>query len=60
MKLVVKQCRSVIGRPKDQKATIKALGFKRLNQQVVHQDTPQVRGMLAKVQHLVEIEEVED
>ncbi len=60
MKLVITQCRSTIGRPKDQKATIEALGFKRLNQQVVHQDSPPIRGMVAKVSHLVEVQEVPD
>ena len=60
MKLVITQRRSTIGRSKDQKATIEALGFKRLNQQVVHQDSPQIRGMVAKVGHLVEVEEVAD
>ena len=60
MKLVIKQRRSTIGRPKDQKATIEALGFKRLNQQVVHQDSPQIRGMVAKVEHLLDVQEVAD
>ena len=44
---------------KDQKATIEALGIKRLSQQVVHNDTPQIRGMINKIKHLVEVEEVE-
>ena len=59
MKLVITQRRSAIGRAKDQKATIAALGIKRLYQQVVHNDTPQIRGMIAKVKHLVAVEEVE-
>lgn len=54
-KIKVKQVRSTINRSKDQKATIAALGFKKLNQVVEHEDTPQVMGMINKVAHLVEI-----
>ena len=60
MKLVITQRRSAIGRPKGQKATIEALGFKRLYQTVEHQDTPQIRGMINKVKHLVDVAEVAD
>ena len=60
MKLAITQRRSAIGRPRDQKATIEALGLKRLHHQVVHRDTPQIRGMLEKVGHLVEVREIED
>lgn len=60
MKLVITQRRSAIGRAQEQKATIAALGIKRLYQQVVHNDTPQIRGMIAKVKHLVAVEEVEE
>ena len=49
--------RSDIGFTKDQKATIKALGFRRLNQTIEHKDTPAVRGMVTKVIHLLKIEE---
>ena len=59
MKLAITQHRSSIGRAKDQKATIEALGLKRLNQQVLHEDSPQIRGMIAKVSHLLKVEEVE-
>ena len=48
--------RSAIGRPKDQKATLVGLGFKRLNQTVVLKDTPQTRGMIKKVSHLVTVD----
>ena len=58
MKLVITQRRSAIGRAKGQKATIEALGFKRLYHQVEHNDTPQIRGMINKVKHLVDVEEV--
>ncbi len=49
--------RSVIGYPKPQKATVRALGLRHLNQTVEHKDTPALRGMLAKVIHLIRIEE---
>lgn len=50
--------KSAIGYSKDQKATIKALGFRRLNQTLEKADTPQVRGQIFKVQHMLRIEEV--
>jgi len=59
MKLAITQLRSAIGRAKGQKATIEALGLKRLHHQVVHEDSPQIRGMIAKVSHLLNVEEVE-
>ncbi len=49
--------RSSIGYSKKHKATIRALGFHRLNQSVVHPDTLTLRGMLSKVNHLVKIED---
>lgn len=51
----IKQVRSRIRRPKNQKLTLDALGLKKLNQVVEHEDTPQIRGMVAKVSHLVEV-----
>lgn len=42
--------------PKDQKATLKGLGLRRLGERVVREDTPAIRGMVHKVRHLVEIE----
>jgi large subunit ribosomal protein L30 len=57
-KLKVTQIRSTIGRVKKQKETIRALGIKKLYHSVVHKDTPQVRGMIEKVKHLVEVEEI--
>lgn len=56
-KLQVRLVRSTIGYSERQKATIRALGLRRLNQTVVHVDTPALRGMLAKVNHLIEIKE---
>jgi large subunit ribosomal protein L30 len=58
-KLKITQVRSVIDRPKDQKATIRRLGLHRINDVVVKEDRPEIRGMIAKVRHLVRVEEVE-
>ena len=60
MKLAITQCKSGIGRGSDQKATVAALGLRRLHQRVVHEDTPQIRGMIAKISHLIEVEEIEE
>jgi large subunit ribosomal protein L30 len=49
--------KSAIGFSEQHKATIRALGLRRLNQTVVHPDTPTLRGMLRKVNHLVIVEE---
>lgn len=51
--------RSVIGYTQDQRATVKALGLRRMHASVVHKATPQIRGMINKVSHLVRVEEVE-
>ena len=50
--------RSCIGRKKNQRRVIEALGLKRLSHSVVRHDTPTIRGMVNAVQHLVEVEEV--
>jgi large subunit ribosomal protein L30 len=57
-KLRITWVKSSIGYSRRQKATIRALGLKRLGQTVEQKDTPVVRGMVNKVGHLVEIEEV--
>ena len=49
--------KSPIGFTKDQKATVRALGLRRMHQTVEHSDTPALRGMLTKVIHLLKIEE---
>jgi large subunit ribosomal protein L30 len=59
-KLKVTQVRSVIDRPKDQKQTVRRLGLHRINDSVVKDDRPEIRGMIAKVGHLVRVEEVSD
>jgi len=56
-KLRVTWIKSGIGYTQDQKRTLKALGFNRLNQSVTHDDRPSVRGMLNKVKHLIRGEE---
>jgi large subunit ribosomal protein L30 len=57
-KLKITWVKSAIGYKKNQKATIAALGLHKLGQIIEHQDTPQVRGMLFTVRHLVKWEEV--
>jgi large subunit ribosomal protein L30 len=56
-KIKIKQTRSRIGSPKDQKRTLDALGLRKMNKVVEHDDTPTIRGMIAKIQHLVTIVE---
>ncbi|MCJ7743780.1 MAG: 50S ribosomal protein L30 [Dehalococcoidales bacterium] len=56
VKLRVTWVKSGIGYSEDQKRTLKALGFRRLNQSVVHEDSASLRGMVNKVRHLVKVE----
>jgi len=56
-KLRITWIKSAIGYESSQKKTIRSLGFHRLNQSVVHEDTNSVRGMINKVRHLVKVEE---
>ncbi|HEX7594092.1 MAG TPA: 50S ribosomal protein L30 [Anaerolineae bacterium] len=57
-KLKITWIKSAIGYKKNQKATITALGLRKLGQSIEHDDTPQVRGMAFTVRHLVTLEEV--
>ena len=57
-KLRIRQIKSASGHKADQERTVRALGIRRLQQAVVHDDTPQIRGMVFKVRHLVEVEEL--
>ena len=57
-KLRIKWVKSVSGHTQDQHATVRALGLRKLQQVVKHNDTPQIRGMVFKVRHLVEVTEV--
>ncbi len=56
--LKVTQVRSVIDRPRDQKDTVRRLGLHRMHDSVIKDDRPDIRGMIAKVRHLVTVEEV--
>mgnify|MGYP001439759251 FL=1 len=56
-KIKIKQVRSRIGRPKDQKRTLDALGLRKMNQIVEHNVTPQIEGMIKKINHLITIVE---
>lgn len=58
-KLRVTKVKSAIGRQSGQKKTLEALGLGKVNSSRVHNDTPQIRGMLFKVKHLITVEEVE-
>ena len=57
-KLKITQVRSVIGRPEKHRRVIAALGLRHHQAEVVHEDTPSIRGMVHKVRHLVRMEEV--
>lgn len=57
-KLKITLVRSLIGRPERQRATVRALGLRKLNSSVIKEDTPVIRGMIAKVAHLVKVEEI--
>ena len=57
LKIVLK--RSLIGRPDDQKSTVRVLGLTKIQQSVLQEDTPAIRGMIHKVEHLVSVEELE-
>lgn len=56
-KVKITQTKSIIDRTKRQKATIKALGLRKINHSVIHEATPQILGMVDKVRHLVKVEE---
>lgn len=57
-KIKVTQVKSIIDKTQKQKDTIKALGLKRINHSVEHEATPQIMGMVAKVKHIVAVEEL--
>jgi large subunit ribosomal protein L30 len=58
-KLRVTQIRGAVGKPRRQRDTLRALGLRRIRHAVVKEDRPEIRGMIARVEHLVEVEEVE-
>ncbi len=57
-KVRIKQVKSSINRPKDQKLTLEALGLRRIGQERVHELTPSIQGMIKKVKHLLSVEEI--
>jgi large subunit ribosomal protein L30 len=57
-KLKITQVKSTIGRKPAQKRTIEALGLGRIRKSVVHDDTPQIRGMIKAVEFLINVEEI--
>ncbi|HDQ03661.1 MAG TPA: 50S ribosomal protein L30 [Deltaproteobacteria bacterium] len=59
-KLKVKMVRSDIGRPEKQRKVLRGMGLKKLNSCVMLTDTPQIRGMINKVSHLVSVEEAKE
>ena len=56
-KILIKQIKSGIGYRKKSKETLRALGFKKMNQTIEKNDTPAIRGMIDKVSHLLEVVE---
>lgn len=59
-KIKITLTRSLIGRPENQRATVKALGLRKLNSSVEQEDNAVIRGMVHKVEHLVTVEEIQD
>ncbi|AZS17433.1 50S ribosomal protein L30 [Paenibacillus motobuensis] len=57
-KLQITLVRSLIGRPENQRTTVKTLGLRKINQTVVHNDNPAIRGMVNQVSHLVKVQEI--
>jgi large subunit ribosomal protein L30 len=57
-KIAITQVKSAIKRPKDQKLTLQALGLRKLNRTVEHENTPQIAGMVNKVKHLLTVKEL--
>jgi large subunit ribosomal protein L30 len=55
--LKIRWVRSFIGCPRNMRETIRGMGFRRMNQLIERPDTPSIRGMIARVHHLVQIEE---
>lgn len=59
-KLNITLTRSLIGRPEDQRATARALGLTKMHKTVSKEDTPAIKGMIRKIEHLVTVEEAQD
>ena len=56
-KLEIKLVKSVIGRPEKHRRIVRALGLRKLNQVVEHEDKPEIRGMINKIPHLLSVKE---
>jgi len=56
-KLEITLVRSLVGAREDQRVTVRTLGLNKIRQTVIHDDTPQIRGMIHKVRHLVSVRE---
>jgi large subunit ribosomal protein L30 len=59
-KLKVRQIRSALDRGARQRGTLRALGIRRIGQSVIHDDKPEIRGMIKAVEHLITVEEIEE
>ncbi|MFQ5587526.1 MAG: 50S ribosomal protein L30 [Nitrospiria bacterium] len=57
-KLSIKLRRSCIGKPEKQRRVVAGLGLKKMNQVIVRMDSPEVRGMIQKISHMLEVEEI--
>lgn len=57
-KLEITLIRSLIGRPEDQRVTVRTLGLRKVNHSVIQKDDPAIRGMVNKVSHLVNVKEI--
>ena len=57
-KIKITQTRSIIGRLEKQKRTMQALGIRKIGHSVEHEDAPNIQGMIAKIRHLVKVEEI--
>jgi len=57
-KVKITQVRSIISKSRRQKETMRSLGLRRINHSVVHELTPQIKGMIEKVNHIIKVEEV--
>ncbi|PKL36139.1 MAG: 50S ribosomal protein L30 [Spirochaetae bacterium HGW-Spirochaetae-1] len=59
-KLLIKQVRSIITEKPNQRATVRALGLRKMNAERIHDDNSVIRGMIEKVKHLVEVKEINE
>ncbi len=58
-KIRIEQVKSAIDRPERQKRTLRALGIRKMHQEVEHVATPQIKGMIRKIKHLLSVEEIQ-